>query len=1025
MVTSSLPASSPRFLEALDLHRKNRFDEAAAAYQQAAEQMSDPLPALVNLAVALRQAGRPEKSLAALHTTLKLDPRNPLILHNLGEALRAVGKPEESLIAFRHLLREEPGFLPALAGLAKALEETGKMWEAEAVLGALLQRAPLDAAAWIRLARLLRLRHCDRACLAALERACALEPANPSHQFQRAQALIELGRYPEALTICQAILASFPDAVPVKAGRANALLDLGRLDEALAFLDKALLAHPDSPDLRMSRARARFFAGDDAGGFADYVLRAKLPGYPAPDVDAPLWDGKDMVGKTLLLCAGPGFGETIQFLRFVPLAAIRAARIVVSCPPELKSLAAAMNSVDEAVAEGDPVPAHDAWLPLPDLPHILGMGRNIANSPYIRPGRLAPGLTLVPPRGTLFKVGLIWAGNPQQPNDSQRSVSLQALLPLLEFPSVAFYSLQMGEAAKDMERHGAPGLIEDLSPLLVDFRATAQVISQLDLLIGVDTAVMHLAGALGKPGLLLLSGEPDWRWGLSGTSTAWYPTLRLVRQERPGDWRSAVQRAVALLDEALNEIVGSRVFLLHCAVQGGRAKRRYVMPIPARMAQDAGIAFLAARETGFGGYEYALRAFLDAHLSPNDVFLDVGAHWGIFSLHAATCPQGPVDVLAIEPLPANVERLKEWIEHNSLEERIEPIEAAVADKPGFGHLLTESSMGHRLAGPVSAEAGAVSVVTLDDLLEQRPQLAERRIWAKIDVEGFEPEAVAGLKRHLDAGRVAGLILERGRNFDRDPERGRFLSLLNRLASLGFTLWRFPHEGLGGVLVPYVFDADLCNVIALGPDEKPKPAYPRAKGPIPPITQPERARPAPAGRRERTLDHMAARAPDGGFWADLENLKPGAEERAQAVLPWLAGVASLLDLGSGLMAVKDLLPESVAYRPADLIPWTPETISVNLELAIPNVKTDMILLLEVIEFLFEPTAVLLGALNICRRLAVSYHLLEEGEDVQRRRAQGWVNDFNAEEFESLLRSCGWRIEEEMSAAGTRFFLAAAV
>jgi FkbM family methyltransferase len=1025
MAMNSTNAPPPLFLEALNLHKQSLFNQAVEAYSKAASQMENPLPALVNLAVALRQAGRHDQSLAALNAVLKLDPKNPMVLHNLGEGLRAIGHSEEAISAFKFVLREIPNFLPALSGLAKTFEETGKPREAEAVLALLLHQSPSDALTWLRLAKLLRQRGCDGAALAALERACALQPANLACQFQRAQLLLQLGRPQEALARYLPILETAPDTDLVMAGLASALVEMGRMKEALAYLDRALAVHPDSPELRLARARARFFEGDDAGGFEDYTYRTKIPGIPEPRFKDGLWDGRDMSGKTLLLHAERDDSETIQFLRFLPLAAIRFSRVIVYCPPSMKSMVAAMNSVDGVFSEGDPPPAFDAHLPLPDIARLLGMGREIANSPYIRAGRCPPELQLKPPRGTLFKVGLVWADNPPLPRGGGAACSLADMLPLLEFPGIAFYSLQTGPAAQDINRFSAPGLIEDLSPILTDFQAMAHVIAQLDLVIGPDTAAMCLAGALGRPGLLFLSSEPGWRWGQSGSPSAWFPTLRLVRQEKRDDWRGPVHRAVALLTEALSEIVENRTFLVNSAIAGATVKQRYVMPIPAKLAKDAGVAFLTNRETRYGGYEYALRIFLDHHLQPDDVFLDVGAHWGIFSLHAATCPNGPVDVLAIEPLPSNVERLRDWIDFNQLEERIEPIEAAIADRAGYGHLLTESSMGHRLAGPPGENEDAVVVVTLDHLLEERPHLADRRIWAKIDVEGFESEAVTGLNDHIDAGLVAGLIVERGRNFDREPGRSVFLALLDRLKRLGFSLWRFPHEGLGGVLIPYAFNADLCNVIALGPDEKPKPSYPRAKGPVPPITQPKRGRPSPALRIQRTMAHIEARAPDGGFWADFENVKPGAEERAKAALPWLSGCKSVLDLGAGAMAIKEMLPEDVTYWGADLVPWTPETVSVNLETAFPNLQTDAALLLEVIEFLCEPAPCLVGALNATRRLILSYNLLAQDETIEERRQRGFVNDYTLDELESLLRSCGWRIEDELEAAGTRFFLASAV
>ena len=243
------------------------------------------------------------------------------------------------------------------------------------------------------------------------------------------------------------------------------------------------------------------------------------------------------------------------------------------------------------------------------------------------------------------------------------------------------------------------------------------------------------------------------------------------------------------------------------------------MPIPARFQGDAGLRVLAREEAQDGGFEYATRRFLDDHLSPGDLLVDVGAHWGIYALSAATRWPGEVQVLAIEASPLNVEQLRRWVAHNGLEERIEVVAAGAADREGFASVAPQSTMGHHLTHLGDAATGGegwrIPVTTLDRLLADRPPLQQRRTFVKIDVEGLEPEVVQGADGLLRSGRVAALIFEKGRNYNTPEGRARLVELCRRLRELGFSLWRLPHENMGGPLVPLAMTHDLCNAIALG------------------------------------------------------------------------------------------------------------------------------------------------------------------------------------------------------------------
>ena len=317
----------------------------------------------------------------------------------------------------------------------------------------------------------------------------------------------------------------------------------GFVNEAIACQENAVKLAPDSAEAHWNLANALLVSGDFRRGFAEYEWRFKRSDRAERPANLPMtvprWRGEALNGKTILITIEQGMGDAIHFVRFAAEVAARGGRVVMECVPALMSLLATAPGVAATVAPGTAVPEAACYAPLMSLPHLLGTRLETipADVPYLRipSGVLSPRL-----EGKGLRVGLVWRGNPQHENDRRRSTPLKLLEPLLEVPGVSFFSLQLGDGAAEAKTEPWTGRVTDLAPLLTDFGQTAAVVQALDLVISVDTAVAHLAGALAKPAWVLIPLGNDWRWLHGRDDTPWYPTVRLFRQQRERKWSAAV-----------------------------------------------------------------------------------------------------------------------------------------------------------------------------------------------------------------------------------------------------------------------------------------------------------------------------------------------------------------------------------------------------------------------------------------------------------------------------------------------------
>lgn len=457
---------------------------------------------------------------------------------------------------------------------------------------------------------------------------------------------------------------------------------------------------------------------------------------------------------------------------------------------------------------------------------------------------------------------------------------------------------------------------------------------------------------------------------------------------------------------------------LTAAFANSDGKPRFTMVLPPGTLKDPGVAALVRGETERGGYEYPTRAFIDAHLGPGDLFVDIGAHWGIYALHAATRHRGGVRVLAIEAHPGNIGPLAQGVTGNGLGKAVEVICVAAGAKPGSAPLVFNSTMGHSLYGLGLPEGAGrlgevtVPVLPLDLLLAERPELAERRIILKVDVEGYEPEVMEGARQALDSGRVAAVIWEHGSAFRTGKRREAMLAMCSALEARGYRQYRFPHPTMGGPLVPFAPTPECYNVFALAPDLHRLPVYDkpeRQPEPVPPL---ERAPDDPATRAETAELLIAEKATDAARWADFEAMGHGAGERAAGAAGAIEPGSRVLDVGAGVMALRGALAPGCTYVPADLLPFDRETVVVDLNGGgFPEGAYDVAVVLDVLEFVHDIEGLLRRTAGAAPRLLVGYRPADS-LSAHDRRARGYVNDLSAREFETLLDVTGWRVRDRI-------------
>jgi Flp pilus assembly protein TadD len=552
-----------------------RYPQAIVSFNQAIALMPDYAQAYCNRGIALQNLSRHEEAIASFGQAIERDPDNAIPHSNLGVSLQALGRHHEAMAAFDQALEIVPNQATVLNNLGISALATHKYEQALTVFGKALQLLPDDievrvnyASALMRLRRfeqsidhfdqvltvspdhrmalhqrglaLLNLGQ-DTLAMRSLDQAIGATSLSSEVFNHRAVALQSVGRNDDALECLDQAIALEPNHAPSHSNRGHVLRDLNRYKEAQASYAQALYLGPTEPHAHFNQGMCQLLTGDFEHGWQELEWRWKTEQYRGAQQNflKPIWLGKESLsGKTILLHAEQGMGDTIQFCRYVTEVARLGARVLLQVQPALERALQGLQGTMQILAEGDELPEFDYHCPLMSLP--LAFGTQVDTIPAypsylsVSPERLSKWLPQLGETGKP-RIGLVWAGNASFGNDARRSMPLTCFLPLLN-DQLQFVSLQTelrdGDAVI-LERH--PEILH-FGDKLTDFADTAALIAELDLVICVDTAVAHLAGALGKAVWILLPFSPDWRWLVQRSDTPWYPSARLWRQSRSYDW---------------------------------------------------------------------------------------------------------------------------------------------------------------------------------------------------------------------------------------------------------------------------------------------------------------------------------------------------------------------------------------------------------------------------------------------------------------------------------------------------------
>jgi len=540
--------------------QRGQAGEAEALMLQALARQPGSTTALFGLGNALQALGRFEEAKTCFERALAINPNLPEAEHNCGNALLSLGRHGEAVERYRRAMALRPGYAEAHYHTGYALQAQDQYEEAIAWYEKAIALKPDYAEAYNNVGNALRALGRETEAIARYEQAIKAHPGYVEAQINLASTLLLLNRPEETIRRCQVLIGIKPDFGEAHHTLGRALQALNRHQEAIAAYGQATAINAWHAEAHWHEGQARLATGDLAEGWRLWEYRLLMPSSKRREFPRPQWLGDtDLAGKRIFVYAEPGegFGDTIQFARYVPLLARRGATVLLEVQPPLVSLLRGVTGVAHVTAAGEPpTPDFDCQSPLMSLPFALKTTTATipAEVPYLTPpadklnwwgGRLDS--------GGVPRIGLAWSGRPRQGEFRNRPIPLKLIAPLLEIPGLRFVALQKelreGDAAL---LHSYPAVV-NLGPALQEFSDTAAVISTLDLVISIDTSVAHLAGALGKPVWILLQYAADWRWLLDRHDSPWYPSARLFRQPRLGDWESVIPR----VDAALRAVVPS------------------------------------------------------------------------------------------------------------------------------------------------------------------------------------------------------------------------------------------------------------------------------------------------------------------------------------------------------------------------------------------------------------------------------------------------------------------------------------
>lgn len=534
-----------------NLARERKFDEAAEHYERALAFHPNYAEAYNNLGNVRKEQKRFEEALACYSKAVVLKPDFAIAHNNLGILLRDLGRLEEANLHHRNALMLNPGYVEAYYNLGNVLLDREQYDAAEDCYRHALSLRPDYAEAYMNLGNALRFKRMPEEALACYRRAAVLKPHYAEAHYNLGNALLERGEFGAAVDCYKHALSIKKDYAEAYMNLGNALVSLDKIEEAIQCYRYIASFRADDAEAHVNEAFARLRIGDFERGWREYEWRWRTRHMEPPALSSPMWKGEDLQGKTILLHCEQGFGDSLQFVRYAPMVKKRGGQVLLVCPPSLMRLFETVPGIDLLISEGENLPHYDCHSPLLSLPMLFETRLETIPSqvPYLYATTDRISLwaeRLRPYRG--MKIGLVWAGSPRidQPNahliDRRRSMRLDQFSSLATLPGTHFFSLQKGPPAQQAKSPLAGLQLVDFMDEVNDFADTAALIANLDLVIGVDTSAIHLAGAMGKPVWMLSRFDGCWRWLLRREDSPWYPTLRLFRQHELGNWQPVVER---------------------------------------------------------------------------------------------------------------------------------------------------------------------------------------------------------------------------------------------------------------------------------------------------------------------------------------------------------------------------------------------------------------------------------------------------------------------------------------------------
>jgi tetratricopeptide (TPR) repeat protein len=544
------------------LQRSGELPDAIEALRRAVHQQPDSSDFLCNLGNCLLLSGLPEESAETFERALRIAPKSAILHHNLGRARKAMGLLSQAAESMAQAIDLAPDFPKAWEDIAEILRSLERFSDSIQAFLQALQFHPENPALWCNLGECyFEAGHIQEA-EECLSNALTLNPKSVPALCNLGNVHRHESRFEQAVAAYQQALLYDPLCNEALGNAGCALLTLGRFQEAENAFRRVLALCPEHPSAQWNLAVTLLSKGDFEHAWPAYESRWQMA-HMAPDLrhcPQPTWLGDSPIaGKSLLIHAEQGYGDTLQFVRYVAALAELGAQVHLEVQTPLQPLVENFPGTASVLSRGEPPPPFDFHIPLLSLPLALS---NLRSTPVQRPLTPASPPYISPDRAILDRwhariqpytgrrIGLAWAGNPRFQNDHHRSLSLTALLPLLSVENHHFFQLQKDVREADLPLISTlPNLI-NLSDEFSDFAQTSGLIAQLDLVIACDTAVAHLAGAMGKPTWILLPFNSDWRWKREGESTEWYPSATLFRQDTPGNWDSVIERVRKTLNSA-------------------------------------------------------------------------------------------------------------------------------------------------------------------------------------------------------------------------------------------------------------------------------------------------------------------------------------------------------------------------------------------------------------------------------------------------------------------------------------------